>query len=113
MAKLETFLSVIGRYRHLIVIVIGVLFTGFLSDTSIVTLTKLDGVKSNLQSELNYYRKQAKEAQSELEALRTNPYAVEKVARERYFMKYQDEDVFVLSTDLPSENDNFKGYGTK
>ena len=29
----------------------------------------------------------------------------EKIARERYFMKADDEDIFVLSTDLPKNND--------
>ena len=31
--------------------------------------------------------------------------AYERIARERYFMKADDEDIFVLSTDLPN-NDN-------
>ncbi|MCD8282807.1 MAG: septum formation initiator family protein [Prevotella sp.] len=112
MSSIETFLNVVGRYRHLIAIVIGVLFVGFLSDTSIVSLMKLDGIKSNLQAEVNYYRRQEKEAAAELEALRSSRFAVEKVARERYFMKYSDEDVFVLSTDLPAGKETFNhGYG--
>ena len=32
-----------------------------------------------------------------------NPAAIEKIARERYFMKADDEDVFVLSDDQKSD----------
>ncbi len=113
MSKLETFLCVIGHYKHLITVVAGVLLVGVLSDTSIVALIKLDTTKNTLQSEVDYYKKQAAEAKKELEDLSNNRYAVEKVARERYFMKHQDEDVFVLSTDIPIINENNNRYATE
>jgi cell division protein FtsB len=31
--------------------------------------------------------------------LNRNPKAMERIARERYFMKHDDEDIFVLSDD--------------
>ena len=34
-----------------------------------------------------------------LKELNTNPDAIAKIARERYFMKADDEDIFVLSDD--------------
>jgi cell division protein FtsB len=34
-----------------------------------------------------------------------NPKAIEKIARERYFMKADDEDVFVLSDDVKPEGE--------
>ena len=33
-----------------------------------------------------------------------DPKAYQKIARENYFMKADDEDIFVLSTDLPNNN---------
>lgn len=35
--------------------------------------------------------------------MRLGPEVFGKIARERYFMKADDEDIFVLSTDLPEE----------
>lgn len=35
--------------------------------------------------------------------MRQGPDVFGKIARERYFMKSDDEDIFVLSTDLPDE----------
>jgi len=37
-----------------------------------------------------------------LKQMDCDPRAVEKIARERYFMKHEDEDIFVLNTDLES-----------
>lgn len=36
--------------------------------------------------------------------MRVDPKAYQKIARENYFMKADDEDIFVLSTDLPNNN---------
>ena len=37
--------------------------------------------------------------QAQIKELDRNPKAIEKIARERYFMKADDEDIFVLSDD--------------
>ena len=41
----------------------------------------------------------SREDQEKIRTLDSNPKAIEKIARERYFMKADDEDVFVLSDD--------------
>ena len=38
-----------------------------------------------------------------LQEMRKGPEVFGKIARERYFMKADDEDIFVLSTDLPGQ----------
>ncbi len=108
MSKFGTVMRVVGRYKILLTVVLGVLFVGVLSDVSAVKLIKLSATKKNLEAEVDYYRREAAEAKKELEALGNDPKAVEKVAREQYFMKHADEDVFVLSTDLEKEENN--GY---
>lgn len=40
----------------------------------------------------------------ELLQLQRNPKSIEKIARQRYFMKKDNEDVFVLSTDQQPQN---------
>ena len=35
----------------------------------------------------------------QIRELNHNPKAMERIARERYFMKHEDEDIFVLSDD--------------
>lgn len=103
MSKLESFLNFIGHYKYLITIVLGVLYCGVLSENSFLQLMKLNMQNQDLDAEIELYTKQNEEAKAQLESLKSNPRAVEKVARERYFMKMDDEDVFVLSTDEPSQ----------
>ncbi|HMP92176.1 MAG TPA: septum formation initiator family protein [Phnomibacter sp.] len=50
----------------------------------------------SLESKIEYYQQQAQEARQELNNLRNDPAMLEKYARERYFMKRDNEDVFVF-----------------
>jgi len=112
MAKLDTIINILGHYKYLITIVLGLLFIVAVSENSFINLIKLDMQKSDLQSEIDYYTKQAQESEKELQSLKHSPNAVERIARERYFMNKEGEDVFVLSTDIPAKeeesNDNTK-----
>ena len=105
MTKFEAFVNIVGHYKYLITIVLGVLFITVLTDYGIVNLVKLDMQKSDLQEEIDKYTKQAEDDENELHRLKTNPGAVERVARERYFMNREGEDVFVLSTDIPAKDE--------
>ncbi len=58
-----------------------------------------------LQQSKRYYISQIAAERKDLEALETNPAAVEKVAREKYFMKRDNEEVFLI----PEKPDFNKG----
>ena len=49
------------------------------------------------------YEKLNQKNQAQIRELDNNPKAIEKIARERYFMKTDEEDIFVLSDDQPKE----------
>lgn len=59
-----------------------------------------------MQTEIEKYRQDYKRDEALLERLSTDPKAIEKIAREKYFMKADDEDIFVLSDDKQSETDD-------
>ena len=103
MAKLERLLGVLEHYKYLIVVALGIALVGFLSENSIMNLIELDMQKAELEREIEKYDKEDADAKKQIDELKHNPNAVEKVARERYFMKKADEDVFVLSTDEDAE----------
>ena len=42
--------------------------------------------------------KQISDTKQELELLKTNPYTLEKYAREKYMMKKDNEDLYIIST---------------
>ncbi|HEV7780787.1 MAG TPA: septum formation initiator family protein [Chitinophagaceae bacterium] len=61
--------------------------------------TQLDRLKElkDLQQSKRYYTTQIAAERKELEALKTNPATVEKYAREKYLMKRDNEEIFLVS----------------
>ena len=51
------------------------------------------------QEEIDAYTLQNKNDQAQIKKLDSDPKAIKKIARERYFMKADNEDIFVLSDD--------------
>ena len=86
-------------FKYAVVTICGVLLVGFLDDNSmwshIKNLQRID----ELTEEKEKYNADFQRDQAQIRELETNPKAMEKIARERYFMKADDEDIFVLSDD--------------
>lgn len=85
--------------KYAIVIAVAVVIVGFVDENSVYNHFKNLSKISELQDEIDKYRAIYNRDQAQLYRLETDPKAIEKIARERYFMKRADEDVFVLSTD--------------
>lgn len=89
----------LGHQRYAIVFVFGFLFVGVIGENSYATRFGLDAKISDLKDEINDYKARDAKVKKVLLELRDNPAAIEKIARERYFMKADDEDIYVLSDD--------------
>lgn len=59
----------------------------------------------NLKISKAYYQTEISKEQAELEQLKTNPEVVEKYAREKYLMKRDNEDLFLIPEN-PDLNSN-------
>jgi cell division protein DivIC len=61
-------------------------------------MTQFDRYKKlkELEGSSAYYTRQISDAQLELEKRKTDPAAFERVGREKYYMKRQNEDVFLF-----------------
>jgi cell division protein FtsB len=97
MSRLNAFWSFLGHYKYPIVIILGFLFVGILDENSVVKRVKLEMKIDDLKDEIQKYREQDDNDKMKLRDLKRNPGAMEKIARERYFMKKDDEDIYVLS----------------
>jgi len=106
MKRLVPIINLIGHYKYVITIVVGVLVVGFLDENSFVRRVQLELQISDMNAEIEKYRSIYESDSKQLRELRTNPAAFEKIARERYFMKADDEDIYVLSDDSKPETDN-------
>jgi cell division protein FtsB len=85
--------------KYTVVCLLGVLIVGFLDENSIWSHFKNKQRISDLEEEIAKYNAGYERDQAQIRELNRNPKAVEKIARERYFMKADDEDIFVLSDD--------------
>ena len=85
--------------KYVVVTLIGILVIGFIDENSIwhhfVNRQRI----SELQEEIDRYNHQNANDQAQIKQLDSDPKAIKKIARERYFMKADNEDIFVLSDD--------------
>ena len=89
----------IPALKYVVVALIAVVLIGFVDENSIWNHLRNKQRISELEEEIDQYTERYHQDQEKIRTLDGNPKAIEKIARERYFMKADDEDVFVLSDD--------------
>ena len=68
----------------------------FVDDNSLIDRYKAYREKRELQKEKAQYEENIKKDKEFLEAIQSDPMALEKFAREEYKMKSDDEDVYII-----------------
>jgi len=102
MKKVKSFLLRIYHIpalKYVVVALIAVILIGFVDENSVWNHLRNQQRISELEDEIEQYTERYYQDQERIHTLDGNPKAIEKIARERYFMKADDEDVFVLSDD--------------
>ena len=94
-----SFLWNLPYLKYCIVVVVGVGLVGFVGDNSVMAHLRNVHRIGELQDEIDDYTARYQRDVSRIKQLNDNPRSMEKIARERYFMKCPDEDIFVLSDD--------------
>ena len=82
--------------KYAVVCVAGVLIVGFLDENSLWNHLKNRERIDELMEEKAHYNADFERDKTQIRELDRNPKAMEKIARERYLMKADDEDIFVL-----------------
>jgi cell division protein FtsB len=82
-----------------LVFVVGIVLIGFVGSNSIWGHYRNKMKISELKKEIEHYDGEYRRDQNLIHQMQSNTKAMEKVARERYFMKTDEEDIFVLSDD--------------
>ena len=106
MSKSNPIYTFLSQNKYWIVLIFGVLVVGIFDENSFVQRVKYEMQIKELQEQIDKYNAQYDRDQTQLKELRRNPKAITKIARERYFMKADDEDIFVLSDELPTATEN-------
>lgn len=68
----------------------------FISDSNLFTQFSLSNKLNKLEQEKNYYTEKIMEVQKDREELLSNEALLEKFAREKYLMKKENEDIYVI-----------------
>ncbi len=98
-------LKLLTRFKYIIVVVVGTLLITVIGENSMLQRFKYSRQIANLEDEIE--RQDMKYVQDSLRLveLERNPEEIRKIARERYFMKASDEDIFVLSDEIEEDNE--------
>ncbi len=83
-----------GKYP-ITILAFGV-FIGFVGDSSLINRYKQQQEITRLQMEIDEYNKEFEKDKKILNRLKTDPEAIKEIAREKYYMKTKDEDLFVI-----------------
>ncbi|MDR0750415.1 MAG: septum formation initiator family protein [Tannerellaceae bacterium] len=90
----NNYLSKVNAY---VLITIGVVaFTFTAGDSNLYIRYTYDEKIRGLEKEIKYYQDEIKINKEKLNSLRTDKEGLERFAREEYYMKKPDEDVFII-----------------
>ena len=115
MIRLKTIIGAIASsqiLKYALVVVVGVALVGFVGDNSILSHFQNKVTISELEAEIAKYRSSYEADRQRMERLDRDPRAIEEIAREKYFMKREDEDIFVFNEDN-AEMETIDNEGTE
>jgi len=84
------------KNKYLLTIVALTVWVLFFDKNDLGTQIELRKQVKQLQEERNYYAHEIAGITSDIRELTTNPKTLEKFAREKYLMKRDNEDIFVI-----------------
>ena len=96
MSKLMTLWKYIRRHKYLITVLAFLVIIVILDENNLIQRAQHRQEINDLTSEIAKYRKQYEEDTQRLKELTNSPEALEKIAREKYFMKKPNEDIFIF-----------------
>jgi cell division protein FtsB len=105
MKKMKDFLSMIVQVlsqpfvKYAVISIFGITLVCFVGENSLMAHLRNKSYISKLSDEIEEYNERYNNDLRQIRELNHNPKAMERIARERYFMKQDDEDIFVLSDD--------------
>lgn len=86
----------IVKFKYVITVIVFGILIGFVGEHSLVERYKQRLEMKELQSEIDKYNSKFDSDKELLMRLKNNPEAIKDVARERYFMKKENEDIFII-----------------
>lgn len=83
--------------KYTVVVAAFLVFLIFFDDHNLIKKNKMKNEIEQLETELKDYRHKLADNREEIKRLRTDTVYLEKVAREKYYMKNENEDIFLFN----------------
>ncbi|MBQ4162295.1 MAG: septum formation initiator family protein [Parabacteroides sp.] len=93
----NTYLSKVSPYWLLTIVFL--IFTFTMGESSLYKRYTYDEKIRSLEKEIEYYQKEIEVNSKKLNDLHTDRDGLERFAREEYFMKSPNEDIFIIKED--------------
>ena len=87
------------RNKYLILLLLFIFWIVFLDDYNLINQNKMKNNVDVLKEQKKFYISEIKSDSTELSNLKNNSEAQEKIAREKFLMKKDNEDIFILRED--------------
>lgn len=84
------------KNRYALTALIFLTWITFFDQNKLITQFQYRSQLNKLEEEKKFYQEEIAVIQADLEELQTNPKTLEKFAREKYLMKKEDEELFVI-----------------
>ena len=84
------------KNRYVITLVVFAVWLAFFDQHNMINQVKLKAELYRLEQDREYYQREIVEIRDDLEELLSDNRKLEKFARERYYMKRSNEDIFVF-----------------
>ncbi|MEM9024663.1 MAG: septum formation initiator family protein [Bacteroidota bacterium] len=84
------------KNKYVVTSILFLAWMAFFDQNDLITQFKLAGELNDLKEENAYYTREIRKVDSDLQELLSNDQQLEKFAREKYLMKRDNEDIFVI-----------------
>ncbi|CAN5764210.1 septum formation initiator family protein [soil metagenome] len=102
--KVIRILVYIVSSRYLLAITAFAIWITFFDESNLFVQRQRTKELNDLNKKIEYYKGQVDQTKQELNDLQNDPVILEKYAREKYFMKKDNEDIFVIDSSSLAEN---------
>ena len=84
------------KNRYFISAAVFLVWIAFFDQNNLITQIQYRMELNKLEEEREFYQDEIKQIRADLKELKTNPRTLEKFAREKYLMKKDEEEIFVI-----------------
>ena len=84
------------RNKYLVLFLLFILWIIFIDDYNLINQSKIKNTVNDLKSQKEFYIAEIKSDSTELYKLQNDPAEQERFAREKFLMKKENEDIFII-----------------